>query len=263
LALCCTDGDKTFEYYLLFEKETREMEGSDHDLARQRRRIQANQASFTKANIDLDERRPFETQLETTHFSWEGVVNYLDFEKKSKHADKISHLRALYERIIDVYPFSLDFWMDYLAYMDTEVKVPSWCAALYERAVRHMPWASDIWCGRLRALERTAESVKEKMTSFFQLAMRVTTGFEENTIQDCIKLSLTYCEFLRRQVTADNHGEVKEFRSVVQESLTQLKTRFPTVQDDYCQLERFWAHVEVKTRNFIAMFFLFYRFCVR
>jgi hypothetical protein len=69
---------------------------------------------------------------------------YIEFEKKQKQVFIFS-IKSLYERAIGYYPFDVEIWDSYIAFLVTFLRVESVVMGVVKRASRHCYWEPKVW----------------------------------------------------------------------------------------------------------------------
>jgi len=190
---------------------------------------------YNKALEALKAREDYEAELLNKDNGLENYLNYIDYEKKQKDPVRI---QCLFERAISSHCLEADLWVQYLAYLDTTLKIDTVSLPVYERAVRNCPWSSVIWCGYLRSLERF-EKPKAEVVKVFEQAL--AAGFTDNSAY--LEVWLAFLDFMRRGT---------EFSKEVTTTMSGLRTAFERATDHLarmkadpeCKVLRYWANLE-------------------
>ena len=214
----------------------------------------AVEASFKQAKQMLEERKKFEEDLlqsaEDAGKNRGVYKEYLDLEIAAGQPTRIT---CLYERRATQHCLVPEVWLEYLKFLDSQLKIAAVSLPVHERAVRNCTWSGDLWCGYMRALEKYGQVGENKITLVFERAL----GAGLSTPPDYLKVWLGYIDFRRRATFPDegdgddrDEKEDREARKAKEESLRTLFSRavesLASVEgaDLECKVARYWASVE-------------------
>ncbi|XP_067014696.2 squamous cell carcinoma antigen recognized by T-cells 3 isoform X2 [Anabrus simplex] len=198
--------------------------------------------NYKKALDKLNKIMPFELQLMSTPDSKKEVyLQYLQYEKTDGDPARV---QCLYERAIEQLCLDGELWLDYIQYLDTQLKIGTVVLPVCERAVRNCPWSSPIWQYYLRVLERY-ETPHDKVKAVMEQAL--TMGF--SSAEDYRTLWQTYLDYLRRIIKWDNKDInedplAKELRATYNRACEHLAQYFGLNGDPTCSILQSWARVE-------------------
>ena len=229
LTLPLLDMEDTFNEYQSWRKD--QVEGSV-------------KSSYESAAKLLQERQTFEERMLQTEGDAQLSVyqEYLEFEKKSKHPVRIQNL---FERRITDHCLQPDVWLEYLRYLELELKIDYVILPVYERAVRNCTWSGEIWARYIRTLERFDKPQKE-VVSVFERSL--TAGFSDPA--DYLKNWLAFIDFKRRKMKFDDYEddeedakekEMEEMRELFTKAVNHLAS---VGGDAECKIARYWASME-------------------
>ncbi|XP_011296923.1 squamous cell carcinoma antigen recognized by T-cells 3 [Fopius arisanus] len=197
---------------------------------------------YKRALECLMPRIPFEAKLMATPNGsklLDVYKEYILYEKQHGNAERVI---ALYERAVTELSLEWQLWLDYLEYVESNIKMESVQLSIYERAVRNVPWFSKIWIKWLRSLEKWEKNQLEVLTI---LEQALTAGF--STADDYRNVWMTYLEYLRRRVVAkssDKEKELEVLRRASNEACEHLAKSFGLEGDPQCVVLQFWARTE-------------------
>jgi len=173
-------------------------------------------SDYHKAKEKLKSREPFEEKLLEEENSIEHYQEYVDFELKLKDPPRI---QIIYERAVAAHCLESSFWLQYLSYLDSNIKISNVSLPVFERAVRNVPWSVEIWCDYLRSLERY-EQPHSKALSVFEQAL--SAGFGEPGAY--LELWLCFIDYTRRRTvwSEDITETMSDLRTVFERANTHL-----------------------------------------
>ncbi|KAK7874320.1 hypothetical protein R5R35_007795 [Gryllus longicercus] len=195
---------------------------------------------YKKALEKLGKVLPFEMQLMSTPESRTDVYReYLDYEKGDGEPARV---QCLYERALAELCLDPVLWLDYLKYVDTQLKIDSIVLSVCERAVRNCPWSAPLWVYYLRILERYKHP-HQKLTEVMEQALGV--GF--STAAEYRGLWMAYLDYLRRRVKwgeDEEEEQLKELRAAFNRACEHLAQFFGLQGDPTCMVLQAWARME-------------------
>ena len=149
-------------------------------------------ADYQKARQRLKKREPLESSLLNTEGPEQLEIfrQYAAFEKEEGEPARV---QCLYERAVAEHCLVGELWEEYLAYMESTIKIGPVVLPVYARALRNCPWSVELWCAHLRALERYEKETSE-VTKVFEQALEA--GFSE--LSSYLELWLTFIDYKRR-----------------------------------------------------------------
>ena len=123
-------------------------------------------ADYQKARQRLKKRESHENGLLNSEGAeqLEKFREYLAFEKDEGEPARV---QCLYERAVAEHCLVAGVWEEYIAYLESTIKIETVITPVYTRAIRNCPWAVELWCGQLRAYERY-EKESHEVTKVFE-----------------------------------------------------------------------------------------------
>lgn len=231
------DMEKTFEEY----ESWRSGEGAEATID-QENLISSYEAAYKK----LNDRLPFEEKLVSAQNESELIDSYnayLMYERK--YVGDPGRITVLYERALAELSLQASLWLDYVTYLESELKIEEVLDPVFKRAVRNVPWCSQIWEKRIRAYERWKKPVLE-VQHVFEEALQA--GF--NTAEEYRNLWVLYLEFLRRRIDLVDDDEderdkqLETLRNTFNRACEYLAKTFGLEGDPNCVILQFWARTE-------------------
>ncbi|XP_047369403.1 squamous cell carcinoma antigen recognized by T-cells 3-like [Vespa velutina] len=199
--------------------------------------------AFAKLNLRLPyEEKIVSAQNESELF--DAFKAYLLYEKQNGDPGRVT---VLYERAIADLSLEVPLWLDYLNYLENNIKIESILSEIYERASRNIPWCSTIWQKWIRAYEKWERPVLEVQVL---LENALAIGFP--TAEDYRDLWMKYLEYLRRKIDKNVEEDDKQIdilRNTFNRACEHLAKIFGLDGDPNCVILQYWARTEAITAN--------------
>lgn len=202
---------------------------------------------YDRALSKLNLRLPYEERIVSAQAEKELLDSYkmyLSYELQSGDPGRIT---VLYERAITDLSLEMSIWLDYLKYLDENIKIESIIDQIYKRAARNVPWCVKIWQRWIRSYEKWGKSVLEVQTL---LENALSAGF--STADDYRNLWITYLEYLRRKIDRYSDTEEKQvevLRNAFNRACEHLAKSFGLEGDPNCIILQYWARTEAIHAN--------------
>ncbi|XP_046418418.1 squamous cell carcinoma antigen recognized by T-cells 3-like [Neodiprion fabricii] len=232
------DMEKTYEEYEVWRAGDGAQATLDDNVV-----LTGYERAFAKLNLRL----PFEEKLISAQGEPElldAFKAYLRFEKQ--HGDP-ARVNILYERAIAELSLEGSLWLEYITYMENNIKIQSILEPLYERATRNVPWYVVIWQKWLRAYERWDKPLTEVQALLEKGLMAGFTSAEEYR-----SMWLTYLEYLRRRIDLfpdDKKKLLEIIRETFNRACEYLAKAFGLEGDPGCVVLQYWARTEAIHAN--------------
>ena len=228
--------EKTLEEY----ETWRAGEGAEATID-QENLISSYEAAFKK----LNDRLPFEEKIVSAQNESELIDSYkayLMYEKK--YVGDPGRITVLYERALAELSLQAFLWLDYVTYLETDLKIEEVLDPVFKRAVRNVPWCSQIWQMRIRAYERWKKPVSE-VQHVFEEALEA--GFQN--AEEYRNLWMLYLEFLRRRIDLvddedEREKQLETLRNTFNRACEYLAKAFGLEGDPNCVILQYWARTE-------------------
>jgi len=201
------------------------------------------QREYQKAKEKLKKIQQFEVDVSDKEHSLEVYKEYLKHELKEKDPARI---QLLYERTLTDHCLDGTIWEEYLAYLDTNLRIETVCLPVYERAVRNCPWSPAIWADYMRSLERF-EAEHKVVVQVFEECLAV--GFNESPAY--LEVWLAYVDYTRRRTEFGNEEapSMTELRIIFDRAVEHLNS---VGGDPECLMLKYYANAEAEHfRNMI------------
>ena len=159
---------------------------------------------------------------------------YIALELKEGNPVRIQNI---YERRINDHCLEADAWIQYVSYLENNLKDHQAAKQVLMRATRNCPWSGVIWIKLLRSCERLkcpSEDVVKVMEDALQSGLA--------SAQDYTNVWLAFIDYRRRQLTDESEEEYDKMREVFQRALEQLASMIDG--DPECKVARYWASLE-------------------
>jgi len=166
-------------------------------------------SDYHKAKEKLKMRESLEGKILEEENSLENYQEYINFELKEKDPPRI---QIIFERAIAAHCLESSLWLQYLSYLDSNIKISDVSLPVFERAVRNVPWSVEIWCDYLRSLERYEQPHSEALAVFEQA---LSAGFGQPG--SYLELWLCFIDYMRRRTV---------WSEDITESMSDLRTVF-------------------------------------
>lgn len=230
--------EKTLEEYKTWRDEEGAQANIDDSIV-----LGGYERAFAKLNLRL----PYEEKIVSAQNESElldAFKGYLLYEKQ--HGDP-GRVTVLYERALAELSLEINLWLDYLIYLENNIKIESILCEVYERASRNIPWCSIVWQKWMRALERWERPVLE-----IQMLLENALAIGFSTPEDYRDLWLKYLEYLRRKINKNANDELKQIdilRNTFNRACEHLAKVFGLEGDPNCVILQYWARTEAITAN--------------
>ncbi|CAK9810710.1 Squamous cell carcinoma antigen recognized by T-cells 3 [Anthophora quadrimaculata] len=202
---------------------------------------------YERALKQLNVRLPYEEKVVSSQSGNELLDSYTIYLSYEKQIGDPGRIIILYERAITDLSLEMSIWLDYLTYLEENIKIESVLDQVYQRASRNIPWCARIWQKWVRSYEKWGKSTLEVQTL---LENALTAGF--STAEDYRNLWLTYLEYLRRKVDRYSTTEEKQLeilRNAFNRACEHLAKSFGLEGDPNCTLLQYWARTEAIHAN--------------
>ncbi|KOC62368.1 Squamous cell carcinoma antigen recognized by T-cells 3 [Habropoda laboriosa] len=197
---------------------------------------------YERALKQLNVRLPYEEKIVSAQNENELLDSYkiyLSYEKQ--HGDP-GRITVLYERAITDLSLEMSIWLDYLTYLEENIKIESVLDQVYQRASRNVPWCAKMWQKWMRSYEKWGKTTLEVQTL---LENALAAGF--STAEDYRNLWITYLEYLRRKIDRYSTAEKKQLeilRNAFNRACEHLAKSFGLEGDPNCIILQYWARTE-------------------
>jgi len=192
---------------------------------------------YNKAREKLKLIEQFEISLSTETPDMESYKQYLQFELKEKDPTRI---QLLYERALTDHCLDGDVWLEYLNYIDSNLKIDTVSIPVYQRAVRNCPWSAAIWSNYITALERFEKDHKE-VVKVFEESLEV--GFNDPTAY--LEVWLAFVDYSRRRTDFEDEETeaMQELRKIFNQACDHLAS---VGGDPECEMLKYFANIEAE-----------------
>ena len=149
--------------------------------------------AYNNALTKLQTLLPFEDKLRSAQNKVEELdiyKTYLNFEKQKGDPGRIT---VLYERAIADLSLEPTIWLDYIGYVQSNLKIDDITEKLYGRAIKNVPWCVEIWQKYLIYNEKRNKPLTD-MQTLMEDALSI--GFASS--EDYKNLWMCYLVYLRR-----------------------------------------------------------------
>ncbi|XP_078042817.1 spliceosome associated factor 3, U4/U6 recycling protein [Augochlora pura] len=200
---------------------------------------------YERASAKLNDRLPYEEKIVSSQAESElldAYKAYLLYEKQ--HGDP-GRITVLYERTITDLSLEVSVWLDYLTYLENNIKIESILDQVYQRASRNVPWCAKIWQKWIRSSEKWNKPVIEVQTI---LENALLTAITPDNYRD---LWMTYLEYLRRRVdqSSDEQKQLEVLCNTFNRACEHLAKSFGLDGDPNCVILQYWARTEAILGN--------------
>lgn len=202
---------------------------------------------YERALSMLNLRLPYEERIvsaQTEEELLDSYKMYLLYEQRSGDPGRIT---VLYERAITDLSLEISIWLDYIKYLEENIKIESVLDQVYQRSSRNIPWCANIWQKWMRSYEKWNKPVLEIQ---MLLENALATGF--SAAEDYRNLWITYLEYLRRRIDRFSSNEEKQLetlRNTFNRACEHLAKSFGLEGDPNCILLQYWARTEAIHAN--------------
>jgi len=179
----------------------------------------AVEVDYKKARQRLGKREGLEVLVEQQEGE-ERLGKWREYITLEKEEGDPARVQCVYERAIADHCLNQGLWEEYLAYLESTLKMGSVVLPVYTRAIRNCPWEVELWCGHLRALERY-QATEEEVTNILEQGL--SAGFSPPA--SYLELWLTYIDYTRRRVEWESGGtnpSMEKLRSVFERARLHL-----------------------------------------
>lgn len=202
---------------------------------------------YTRALAMLNARLPFEEKIVSAQGDSELLDSYRAYLLHEKQNGDPGRVTVLYERAITDLSLEMSVWLDYLTYLEENIKMESVLEQVYQRASRNVPWCVVIWQKWMRSYEEWNKPILEVQTL---LENALAAGF--STADDYRNLWVTYLEYLRRKIDRYSDSEEKQLetlRNAFNRACEHLAKSFGLDGDPNCVILQYWARTEALHGN--------------
>lgn len=198
--------------------------------------------NYESAHKKLSDRLPFEEKLVSSQNEAELLDSYNAYLMYEKRQTDPGRVIVLFERAIAELTIESSLWLEYVTFLESQLKIEDVSDKVFKRAARNVPWCSEIWQKRIRSYEKWKRPVTEVQKV---LEEALQAGF---TISDEYKtLWILYLEYLRRRLDdeADDEREkqLETLRKTFNKACEYL-ANFGLEGDLNCDILQFWARTE-------------------
>ena len=123
-------------------------------------------ADYQKARQRLKKREAHENGLLNSEGA-EQLEKFREYLALEKDDGEPARVQCLYERAVAEHCLVAQVWEEYIAYLESTIKIETVITPVYTRAIRNCPWAVELWCGQLRAYEKY-EKESHEVTKVFE-----------------------------------------------------------------------------------------------
>lgn len=202
---------------------------------------------YERALANLNARLPYEEKIVSSQAESELLDSYKAYLLYEKQNGDPGRVTVLYERIVTDLSLEMSVWLDYLTYLEKNIKIESVLDQVYHRASRNVPWCAKIWQKWIRSYEKWNKPVMEVQTILENALM---AGF--STSDDYRELWMTYLEYLRRKVdqsSTDEERQLEVLRNTFNRACEHLAKSFGLEGDPNCTILQYWARSEAIHAN--------------
>ena len=123
-------------------------------------------ADYQKARQRLKKREAHENGLLNSEGA-EQLEKFREYLALEKDEGEPARVQCLYERAVAEHCLVAGVWEEYIAFLESTIKIETVITPVYTRAIRNCPWAVELWCGQLRAYE-IYEKESHELTKVFE-----------------------------------------------------------------------------------------------
>ncbi|XP_043267085.1 squamous cell carcinoma antigen recognized by T-cells 3-like isoform X2 [Venturia canescens] len=240
LACPLLDMEKTLQEYEIWRKTDGANATIDENIV---------MGGYERAWVSLKERLPFEEKLVSAQGDnelWDAYQGYLLYEKKNGDPGRVN---VLYERAVAELSLEPRLWLDYMTFLENNLKIESILADVFVRASRNIPWCAKIWQKWIRAMEKWNKPLLEVQAL---LENALTAGFP--TAEEYRSVWIMYIEYLRRRINhngsaADEEKQIEVIRKTFERACEHLAKLFGLQGDPNCVILQYWARTEAIHAN--------------
>ncbi|XP_015592738.1 squamous cell carcinoma antigen recognized by T-cells 3 [Cephus cinctus] len=232
LACPLLDMEKTYEEYRVWRSQDGAEATIDDDILN---------GGYERALAKLNMRLPYEEKLVSCQGDnelYDAYKAYFLFEKQNGDPGRII---VLYERAVADLSLEAPLWLDYVTYLETNIKIESVLEQVYQRSTRNVPWCSKIWEKWMRSYEKWNKPILDVQTL---LENALAAGF--STASEYRSLWMTYLEYLRRRLDQSSEEEklLDILRNAFNRACEHLAKCFGLEGDPTCMILQYWARTE-------------------
>ncbi|XP_066592775.1 squamous cell carcinoma antigen recognized by T-cells 3-like [Prorops nasuta] len=239
LACPLLDMDKTYEEYKAWRKEDGADATIDDNIVKE---------CYERGLAKLTSLLPFEEVVVSSQNESETLDAYKAYLLHEKQNSDPGRITVLFERAIAELSLEVSLWLDYVNYLENNIKIENILQEVYRRASRNIPWCALIWQKWIRAYEKWNKPVIE-VQSLFENSL--LAGF--SNAEDYRNLWLTYLEYLRRGINVDSKEEENKqidiIRRAYNNACEHLAKLFGLEGDPSCVILQYWARTEAIHAN--------------
>lgn len=228
---------KTFEEYVIWRSTEGTQCTEDEKIIK---------SGYERALNQLNARLPYEEKLEAADNKDEKLDAYkfyLNYEKQ--HGDP-GRVTVLYERSVAELSLETTLWLDYIDYVEINIKIDEILENIFIRAVRNIPWCSQIWQKWIRFYEKSNKPILE-IQKLIESALQMECF---SSPEEYKNLWMCYLEYSRRKIekSEDEKKQMEILRNSFDKACEFL-ARFGLQGDPSCEILQFWARVEAIYAN--------------
>ncbi|KAL7304842.1 hypothetical protein TKK_0002651 [Trichogramma kaykai] len=228
--------EKTFEEYQLWRSSEGSSCTEDEKIIK---------SGYDRALAELEVRKPFEKKIESSNSKEELLDAYNAYLMKEKQIGDPGRVSVLYERAVADLSLEPTLWLDYILYVQNNIKIYEIVEKIYAKAVRNVPWYVKIWQAWIRYLEKKKSPMSE-VQQVVENALAV--GFASPV--EYKDLWISYLEYLRRGIdkAPDESKHIVIVRNAFDRACEHLAS-FGLEGDPNCEVVQFWARFEAIQAN--------------
>ncbi|KAI4487937.1 hypothetical protein M0802_011699 [Mischocyttarus mexicanus] len=204
-------------------------------------------AGYERALEKLNNRLPYEEKIVSSRKEselFDAYKGYLLYEKTNGDPGRVT---VLYERAITDLSLEVPLWLDYINYLEDNIKIESVLSKVYEKASRNIPWCSTIWQKWIRAYEKWDKPVLDVQ---ILLEKSLAVGFPK--AEDYRDLWMKYLEYLRRDIDKkldEDSKQIDILRNTFNRACEHLAKIFGLEGDPNGIILQYWARTEATIAN--------------
>lgn len=202
---------------------------------------------YERALTKLNSRLPYEERIVSAQAENELLDSYKIYLLHEKQNGDPGRVTVLYERAVTDLSLEMSIWLDYLTYLEQNIKIESVLDQVYQRASRNIPWSAKVWQNWMRSYEKWEKPILEVQTL---LENALVAGF--STAEDYRNLWMAYLEYLRRKIDRYSTEEEKQLeilRNTFNRACEHLAKSFGLDGDTNCVILQYWARTEAIHAN--------------
>ncbi|XP_076181119.1 spliceosome associated factor 3, U4/U6 recycling protein [Ptiloglossa arizonensis] len=202
---------------------------------------------YKRALAKLNARLPYEEKIVSSQVDTELLDAYKAYLLHEKQNGDPGRISVLYERAVTDLSLEVSLWLDYLTYLEENIKIESILNQVYQRALRNIPWCVKVWQKWMKSCEKWGKPTLEVQKL---LEYALVSGF--STAEDYRSLWLSYLEYLRRKIvrcSTDEEKQLEVIRNTFNKACEHLAKSFGLDGDPNCIILQFWARIEAIYAN--------------